>query len=188
MYGTWDNSGLADDPDAPPFEIPMQGMGLFACRRAAWPGFNQAFRGFGGEEWYIHEKFRRADGAHAVPAIFAVGPSFQPADGHSLSEHAGREPRSGITYGGLSRIGTDDRRNGIAFSRIDRRSKIRRDHRTAEAGTRRAPELNDPVCLRVRRFPQAASSGCEDVRRTPSRTRLSIAAATSAAMVSLASG
>jgi hypothetical protein len=62
MYGTWDNSGLADDPDAPPFEIPMQGMGLFACRRATWPGFNQAFRGFGGEEWYIHEKFRRAGG------------------------------------------------------------------------------------------------------------------------------
>jgi hypothetical protein len=38
----------------------MQGMGLFACRRAAWPGFNDAFRGFGGEAGYIHEKFRQA--------------------------------------------------------------------------------------------------------------------------------
>src|SRR5665647_622891 len=62
MYGIWDNNGLADDPDAAPFEIPMQGMGLFACRRAAWRPFNDAFRGFGGEEGYIHEKFRRAGG------------------------------------------------------------------------------------------------------------------------------
>ena len=28
----------------------------------AWPGFPAAFRGFGGEEAYIHEKFRRAGG------------------------------------------------------------------------------------------------------------------------------
>ncbi len=62
MYGIWDNNGLADNPDAAPFEIPMQGMGLFACRRAAWQPFNDAFRGFGGEEGYIHEKFRRAGG------------------------------------------------------------------------------------------------------------------------------
>jgi hypothetical protein len=36
--------------------------GLFACRRAAWPGFNRNFRGFGGEEGYIHEKFRQRGG------------------------------------------------------------------------------------------------------------------------------
>jgi hypothetical protein len=40
----------------------MQGLGLFACRKAAWPGFNRKFRGFGGEEGYIHEKFRRQGG------------------------------------------------------------------------------------------------------------------------------
>ena len=38
----------------------MQGMGLFSCRRAAWPGFNPRFRGFGGEEGYLHEKFRQS--------------------------------------------------------------------------------------------------------------------------------
>ena len=43
-----------------PFDIPMQGLGSFACRRAAWPGFNPRFSGFGGEEGYIHEKFRQA--------------------------------------------------------------------------------------------------------------------------------
>lgn len=60
MWGTWGNDPRAKDPNEPPFEIPMQGLGLFACRRAAWLGFNPAFRGFGGEEGYIHEKFRQA--------------------------------------------------------------------------------------------------------------------------------
>ena len=60
MFGYWKNGGLADDLDAEPFEIPMQGLGLFACRRTAWLGFNPLFRGFGGEEGYIHEKFRQA--------------------------------------------------------------------------------------------------------------------------------
>lgn len=49
----------------PAFEIPAQGLGLFACRKDAWLGFNPNFRGFGGEEMYIHEKYRRA-GAKVV--------------------------------------------------------------------------------------------------------------------------
>jgi glycosyltransferase involved in cell wall biosynthesis len=64
MWGTW-NTDLRGDPYLPgytgePFEIPAQGLGLFTCRKDAWLGFNPNFRGFGGEEWYIHEKFRRA--------------------------------------------------------------------------------------------------------------------------------
>lgn len=62
MYGHWAKDERAADPEGQPFEIPMQGLGLFACRRAAWPGFNPRFRGFGGEEGYIHEKFRRRGG------------------------------------------------------------------------------------------------------------------------------
>lgn len=42
-----------------PIEIPMHGLGLFSCRKEAWPGFNPAFRGFGGEEGYIHRKFAK---------------------------------------------------------------------------------------------------------------------------------
>jgi hypothetical protein len=38
----------------------MQGLGVFSCRKQAWLGFNPNFRGFGGEEGYIHEKFRQA--------------------------------------------------------------------------------------------------------------------------------
>ena len=60
MYGVWDRDPRGKDPEAEPFEIPMQGLGLFGCRKQAWPGFNPRFKGFGGEEGYIHEKFRRA--------------------------------------------------------------------------------------------------------------------------------
>lgn len=59
MWGTWSKDPRAEQGPAPePFEIPMQGLGLFSCRKAAWPGFHPAFRGFGGEEGYIHQKFR----------------------------------------------------------------------------------------------------------------------------------
>ncbi len=62
MWGQWDTDPRGDDSDGPPFEIWAMGLGLFCCRKAAWPGFNPAFRGFGGEEVYIHEKVRRAGG------------------------------------------------------------------------------------------------------------------------------
>jgi glycosyltransferase involved in cell wall biosynthesis len=60
MWGTWGTDPRGTGADAEPFEIPMQGLGVFSCRRDAWLGFNQEFRGFGGEEGYIHEKFRQA--------------------------------------------------------------------------------------------------------------------------------
>lgn len=62
MYGIWSTDERGKNPNGEPFDIPMQGMGLFSCRRDAWVGFNPEFRGFGGEEWYIHEKFRRTGG------------------------------------------------------------------------------------------------------------------------------
>jgi len=62
MYGAWAYDQRAEKPNAAPFDIPMQGLGLFACRKASWPGFHPDFRGFGGEEGYIHEKFRQAGG------------------------------------------------------------------------------------------------------------------------------
>jgi hypothetical protein len=62
MYGQWALDKRAIDPEGEPFEIEMQGLGLFACRQEAWPGLNPRFRGFGGEEGYLHEKVRRAGG------------------------------------------------------------------------------------------------------------------------------
>ena len=60
MYGVWALDQRGVQLDAPAFDIPMQGLGLFACRKKGWPGFNKQFHGFGGEEGYIHEKFRQA--------------------------------------------------------------------------------------------------------------------------------
>jgi lipid II:glycine glycyltransferase (peptidoglycan interpeptide bridge formation enzyme) len=65
MWGTWATDPRGQDSEGEPFEIPMMGMGAFSCRKEAWLGFNPAFRGFGGEEGYIHEKFRQA-GAHCL--------------------------------------------------------------------------------------------------------------------------
>ncbi len=65
MHGQWAWDDRAEDPDAPPFEIPKQGMGVFACRREAWPGFNPRFQGFCCEEGYIHDKIR-ARGGRAI--------------------------------------------------------------------------------------------------------------------------
>jgi hypothetical protein len=62
MYGVWETDERGVDCNSTPFEIPMQGLGLFCCRRDAWPGFNPRFRGFGGEEGYLHEKFRQNGG------------------------------------------------------------------------------------------------------------------------------
>lgn len=58
MYGTWGTDKRGADPDSDPFEIRMHGLGLFSCRKDAWLGFNPKFERFGGEEGYIHEKYR----------------------------------------------------------------------------------------------------------------------------------
>lgn len=57
--GIWATDARGSQMDADPFEIPAQGMGLFVCQRRAWPGFHPAFRGFGGEEVYLHRKHRQ---------------------------------------------------------------------------------------------------------------------------------
>jgi glycosyltransferase involved in cell wall biosynthesis len=60
MWGVWALDPRAQlGPDAEPFDIPMHGLGLFSCCKEAWPGFHPGFRGFGGEEGYIHGKFRK---------------------------------------------------------------------------------------------------------------------------------
>jgi hypothetical protein len=39
------------------------GMGCFYVDKRTWPGFNPQFYGFGGEEIYIHEKYRKLGGS-----------------------------------------------------------------------------------------------------------------------------
>jgi hypothetical protein len=61
LWGTW-----ADDEEkreeGRPFEIEMSGLGLFAMRANAFPGFTFRHRGFGGEEGTFHERVRRRGG------------------------------------------------------------------------------------------------------------------------------
>jgi hypothetical protein len=57
MYGIWHTSKENLEANIP-FEINMMGLGAFSCETKYWPGFNENFKGFGGEEGYIHEKFR----------------------------------------------------------------------------------------------------------------------------------
>lgn len=67
MYGQWDFDKENYNKQEP-FKIPMQGLGVFSCQTKNWLGFNKKFRGFGGEEGYIHEKFRKhGDGAICLP-------------------------------------------------------------------------------------------------------------------------
>lgn len=58
MKGQWEDNPLRKTEAW--FEIPAQGLGLFGCFKQDWLGFNPRFRYFGGEEWYIHDKYRNA--------------------------------------------------------------------------------------------------------------------------------
>lgn len=60
MYGQWANDDRTAKSE--PFEIPMQGCGLFACNKAAWPGFHPLLEGFGPEEFHLHQRIRRNGG------------------------------------------------------------------------------------------------------------------------------
>lgn len=70
LWGVWGTDPRGRDPQGEAFEIPMMGLGLFAMRKAVWPGFNKHFQGFGGEEGYLHEKVRQRGGrALCLPAL-----------------------------------------------------------------------------------------------------------------------
>lgn len=62
MYGQWSIDERVHGDVMTPFEIPMHGCGLFAMRRDKWVGFHHLLRGFGPEEWHLHQRVRRAGG------------------------------------------------------------------------------------------------------------------------------
>lgn len=70
MWGKWAYDERGENVDNAPFEIPMHGLGMFSSLKKSWLGFNPAFRGFGGEEGYLHEKYRQNDGkCLCIPAL-----------------------------------------------------------------------------------------------------------------------
>ena len=69
MYVTWHTNRKGYESGIP-FEVEMMGLGLFSCETKHWMGFNPYFKGFGAEEGYIHEKFRRNGGkAICIPQL-----------------------------------------------------------------------------------------------------------------------
>lgn len=59
MWGVWAKDEDHEDPESEMFEVWGNGCGMMICRKEAWVGFNSNFLGFGAEEGYIHEKFRK---------------------------------------------------------------------------------------------------------------------------------
>jgi len=80
MYGTWWTNREAD-AKGEPFEIHLQGMGACSFEKSNWPGISQHFRGFGGEEGYISEKFRRNGGKNICLPEFKWVHRFGRPDG-----------------------------------------------------------------------------------------------------------
>lgn len=69
MYGIWATNMQAYELGEP-FEIPMQGMGLLSFKKSEWHGINPHFKGFGGEEGYIAEKFKQWGGKNiCIPQL-----------------------------------------------------------------------------------------------------------------------
>ena len=69
MFGTWGTYREAYERGEP-FEIQLQGMGMLAFERKNWPGIGPHFKGFGGEEGYISEKFRLNGGRNiCLPGV-----------------------------------------------------------------------------------------------------------------------
>lgn len=65
MLGQWSHDPRHTGDDGEVFDIDLQGLGLFGCRRDDWLGFNPHFREFGAEEGYLQDKYR-ADGQRVV--------------------------------------------------------------------------------------------------------------------------
>lgn len=61
MYGCWSHDEKKFQ-EGNPFEIPMQGNALLSFNKDAWHGINPNFKGFGGEQGYIQDKFRQWGG------------------------------------------------------------------------------------------------------------------------------
>ena len=149
MYGVWACDARGLDPQARPFEIPMQGLGVFACRRDAWPGFNPAFRGFGGGGGLYSRKDPAAWRANALPACPALAASFRAAVRPIISKPVGG-PGAELSDR-IYRIGPGYDRNGDSFCRAAGCRGVRPPVRANTQRTR--PGIRSAWRLIVRRDP-----------------------------------
>jgi hypothetical protein len=124
MFGTWGHDERAKNPEAAPFEIPSQGLGLFGCRTEAWAGFSPLFQGFGGEEGYIHEKYRqRGNRAWCLPWLRWVH-RFQRPRGNTYPLNLEERIRN-YAFGWLE-LGKDTEEIAEHFEELHPRVPVRR--------------------------------------------------------------
>ncbi len=110
MEGKWHTWGNKIDADEP-WEIEAMGLGLFGCHKDAFPGFNPRFRGFGGEEWYIHRKVRR-NGGKCIALPWLKWP-------HRFG-HPGGSPYPNVTEHKLRNFIIGHRELGVSLDRCRR--------------------------------------------------------------------
>jgi len=80
ILGRWASDERGRDPTGCPFTIGVSGMGCFASRRDAFPGFPPSFFGFGGEEVYVHDRIAlRGDQVLCLPSLQWVHRFARPA-------------------------------------------------------------------------------------------------------------
>jgi glycosyltransferase involved in cell wall biosynthesis len=87
MWGIWSSPIPSTSLPSTAFEIPMQGAGVLVSRRSSWLRFNPSFTGFGGEEGYIHEKYRRA-GRHVLCLPFLRWMHYFGKEGRGEAKYA----------------------------------------------------------------------------------------------------
>ncbi|WP_344963888.1 hypothetical protein [Streptomyces thioluteus] len=100
-FGTWGCDPRGAEADAPPFEIGMQDLGLFACRREAWAGFNPRLRGTARRRGTCTRSTgRRGRGCCACPSSAgrAAGPPSPslPIRPHCAATGSSRGRRAGL--------------------------------------------------------------------------------------------
>jgi hypothetical protein len=104
-WGVWSIDERGRNRDGEPFEIWQQGMGLFSCRKDAWVGFHPDFRGFGGCESYVMEKFRRQGGSVLCCPWLCWTHRFPRA--HGVPYHVSRKDKLRNYVIGFQELGLD---------------------------------------------------------------------------------
>lgn len=148
MWGIWATDARGEGQTA--FEIPAMGLGCFAMRRTAWPGFNPNFRQFGGEEWYIHEKVRQHGGKCLCLPEFKWVHRFGRPNGPSYPLTLWHKVRNYVI--GCKELGMSLDRVKDHFVRSNRISEEQWEHLLS----------SDPPPLQPKQAPQSSSScgGC----------------------------
>jgi hypothetical protein len=90
-FGKWGQliDNRANNVQGEPFEIPMHGLGLFACRRIDWLEWPQQLEGFGGEEGMVHQMWKM----HGRPILCLPGLRWWHCFRHSNEPTPYSQPR-----------------------------------------------------------------------------------------------